>query len=317
MKRRRHARQLAQLPDRRHQRVELDGLAGFHILQHRRLERAELARDGVAIFGLLVDGDAQALTDLFRFDHYTGDKAAHQVVVHDQVRRGTGERADRVDRHVAPELEPDVFLNLAGHRRFKAGFFKQRCQLQQAVGFLARWFANDQFVAEVMSHQPGLVHRTTGMHHAADHVRRGYRRRQRSVRVHRDQPRPRKRTTEALQKPPRHAIHRGEHDGVWPDQRCDLLRDVRQRRRFHAQYHQVLDPDVCGRSTRYHRLRRDAFTVAQPQSVLVQRVERGPARHHADAAARTRQAVTDPAADRACAINTNFHELPCLSQVVL
>jgi hypothetical protein len=58
-----HAGLLAQLAHHGDQRVQLHRLAGFHVLQHRGLERAQLARDGVAVFGLLVDGHADARAD--------------------------------------------------------------------------------------------------------------------------------------------------------------------------------------------------------------------------------------------------------------
>jgi hypothetical protein len=68
------AQVLADLAHGADQRVELDGAAGFHVLQHRGLERAELARDGVAVFGALVDGDADARADGLGLQHDGADK---------------------------------------------------------------------------------------------------------------------------------------------------------------------------------------------------------------------------------------------------
>jgi hypothetical protein len=70
--RRGHAGQRAQLLHHRHQRVEFHRLAGFHVLQHRGLEGAELARDLVPVFGLLRDRDADAAAD-FRASSITAE----------------------------------------------------------------------------------------------------------------------------------------------------------------------------------------------------------------------------------------------------
>src|SRR4051812_19722662 len=58
------AGQLAELLDDRDERIEFHRLARLHVLQHRRLERAELARDLVTVFRLLRDRDADARADL-------------------------------------------------------------------------------------------------------------------------------------------------------------------------------------------------------------------------------------------------------------
>jgi len=112
----RHAAQLTEQAHRKHQRIQLDRFARGHVLQCRGLEGAELAADGVAVFRLLVHGDAQALTNGLGLQHHSRHKSAHQLVAQNPVgggvSGGTSERANGVDRHVAPELVPNVFLNL-------------------------------------------------------------------------------------------------------------------------------------------------------------------------------------------------------------
>lgn len=110
--RRGHLRQLPQLAHRGHQRVQFHRLAGLHVLRHGGLERAQLARDLVAVFGLLGNRQADARTDLARLQHHVADKAARQFVVQNQVGRGARHGTHGVDRHVAPQLVPDVFLDL-------------------------------------------------------------------------------------------------------------------------------------------------------------------------------------------------------------
>ena len=105
----------------------------------------------------MVDMYADACAYFFGLQHHRRDKTAHQLVAQDQVGGGAGQRADRIDGHVAPELEPDVFLDLFGHRGFEAGFLKQRGELPHAFGFLARRLADDELVAKVVVHLTRLV----------------------------------------------------------------------------------------------------------------------------------------------------------------
>jgi hypothetical protein len=129
----------------------------------------------VALFGGLVDGDAYARADFLGFQHDAVGKGGHQFIVEDAVHGRAGQRADRVGSHIAPELEPDVFLDLVGHWGLEAGFFEQRGKLQYAGRLVAGRLADDEFVAEMMVHLAGFVERAARMHHAADDVSGGNR----------------------------------------------------------------------------------------------------------------------------------------------
>ena len=145
------------------------------------------------------------------------------------------------------------------------------------------------------------------MHHAAYDVRRRNRPGQLAAGVYRGQARARQRTAKALQKPPGHAVHRGQHRGVGPHQRRDLAHDFSQRRRFDGQHHQVLHPQLCRRGAGGDGLRADAAPKIEPQAVQLQGIQRGAARDHADAAAGTGQTAAYPATNGARAVNANFH----------
>ena len=109
-----------------------------------------------------------------------------------------------------------------------------------------------------------------------------------------------------LQKPPRHAIHGCEHSGVRANQRRDVARHIRQRRRFDADDDEVLHAQVTRCSAARNSLRRERARLHQLQPVGLQRGQCRAARYHAHAGTRSRQAVAQPAAYSSGPINANF-----------
>ena len=61
--------------------VELDRASGLDILQHRGLEGAEPAGNGMAVFRLLGDGAADAFADAGGFAHGGGAEFADQRII--------------------------------------------------------------------------------------------------------------------------------------------------------------------------------------------------------------------------------------------
>jgi len=68
----------------------------------------------------------------------------------------------------------------------------------------------------------------------------------------------------ALEEPPRHAVHRGQHDGVRPDQRRDVPRHLQQRRSLDGDDHQVLHAERCRFAVGAHRVGGGAARFHQP-----------------------------------------------------
>ena len=179
----------------------------------------------MAVFGLLVDGDSDLFPNGFGFEHDPRDELTHQGVVQNSVGRGPGDGTDGVDRHVAPKFVPNVFLDLRRHAGVEASLLQQCVQGLHARRGLARRLAHDQAITKVMTNHPRRIHRATGMDHAADDVRGRQGACNRPLRVHGVQRAVRYRATEPLQKPPRHAVHGGQHHGVGADQWSKLLCD--------------------------------------------------------------------------------------------
>src|SRR5664279_3849392 len=141
------------LPDFAHrgqQHVDLDRLAGFDVLQHRGLECAELARDGVAILPALLDRTADSGADRRRLAHHVETEAIDQGIVEHAIDRCAGERRDRIHGHVAPQFVPDVALDAGGDLDIEGGAGKRFRHRARPRRVAAARLADDQAIADVV-----------------------------------------------------------------------------------------------------------------------------------------------------------------------
>ncbi len=102
-------------------RLDLQRAARLHILQHGRLVVAHFGRAIDALFNVDGELDAKRLGDRLAFQHHRARHGPAAGVGGDHVQRGRGQRADRVERHVAPQLDPQLVADARPHRRFQAG----------------------------------------------------------------------------------------------------------------------------------------------------------------------------------------------------
>jgi hypothetical protein len=158
----------AQLLHGGYQGIKFDRATRLDVLQHRGLESTQFERHGVAVFGLLVNRNSQSCPDFLGLQHDARDTGAHQLITQNKVGGRAGQGADRVHGHVAPQLVPDVALNLLGYDRLETGAAQQRGELAHALGLDARRRADDQLVAEVVVHVARQFEGATGMYHAAN-----------------------------------------------------------------------------------------------------------------------------------------------------
>ena len=98
-------------------------------------------------------------------------KPAHEFVAENPVGGRAGDGADRVHRHVAPQLVPDVALNLLGHRRVEARCHERGGQRLDALARLPRRLADNQPIALMMPDHARRFDQTACMHHAAHRLR--------------------------------------------------------------------------------------------------------------------------------------------------
>src|SRR5215813_4948502 len=92
--RRGHAHALSDLHDCGEQRVDLEGAARLHVLEHGGLEGPELSRHRVAVLAALADGTADLGPDGRRLGHDGKGVAVQQRVVQDAIAGGAGEGRD-------------------------------------------------------------------------------------------------------------------------------------------------------------------------------------------------------------------------------
>jgi len=96
-----------------------------------------------------------------------------------------------------------------------------------------------------------------------------------------------------LQEPPRHAVHRGQHDRLGAEQRCERGCGLDQRRPLQRDDHEVLRTEGAGViGGRYRRARLDAVQ-AQSEPVLAHGRERRTSRERTDVRARAREPRRD------------------------
>jgi hypothetical protein len=105
------------------QRVDLHRLAGFQILQHRGSVLANLGRAIDPALDINPETGAQALGNYLRLQHHRlGGGAAGRIAGND-IEGAPGQRRDRVETQVAPQLQPQLGADVVEHRGFETGLF--------------------------------------------------------------------------------------------------------------------------------------------------------------------------------------------------
>ena len=235
--------ELTQLPHHTDQGIEFDGFTRFDILQHRCFEGAQFARDRVSVFRRLHNGDADLLANELGLQHDLGHKIAHQVVLHDQVGGGTCERTDGVDRHVAPQLVPNIFLNLrrcAGVESSGLQIGHQLLHTQTHAALLLCRFAQYQALAKMMAHHTWRIQRATGVHHTTHHMLAWNGAANLAIRVDGFETSALECATKAVKKPPGHTVHGRHHHGVGGQQWRYVVGNIAHAWGLHSHNHQVL-----------------------------------------------------------------------------
>ena len=114
----------------------------------------------MSVFWCLGNGDANFFTNGFGFKHHLRDKIAHQVVFQNEIGGGARDGTDGVHRHIAPQLVPNVFLNLCRGTGIETCCLQIGHQLLYACAELAILFsrlAQNQALAKVMPHHTRCI----------------------------------------------------------------------------------------------------------------------------------------------------------------
>ncbi len=145
----------------------------------------------------------------------------------DAVRGSAGQRRQGVDRGVAPQLVPDGAADVVAGVAADAGIFEHRLEHADAITGATTRIADNQLVG-VLDHD--LVRRGTetgGVDDAADDPLDRQRGANGAGRIDRAQ-------WLTVNEPPGHAVEHRQDQRVGPDERPQLCRERRQRRRLYG-----------------------------------------------------------------------------------
>lgn len=175
----------------------------------------------------LFDGDAdlaaEGLGDRERLGHHDLDDLAGAAVQAHLPHGGAGQRADRVERDVAEQLEPDVVAQVGFDRALQTTGDHGLAEVQAALGHAAVGLADGEPGAFQVPYDTGAFELGRGVDDAADGPFGGEHRTDRAVRVHALDAVAVVGSAVAVEVPPGDAVL-GGHDGrrvvqQWFDQR--------------------------------------------------------------------------------------------------
>ena len=172
-------------------------------------------------------------------------------------------------------------------------------------------FAQNKALAKVMAHHPWRIQRATGMHHTPHHVVGRNSVVNLPVRIDGVQTRALECVSKLIEEPPRHTVH-GCHDhGMGRQQWPHVAGNFQHAWGLDCHDDQILRTQIgslircfdLGMVRDQTGLRLNAL-----QSVFFQSLQCCAARHHADFVACLCQVGANPSANRACAVDANFHK---------
>ena len=150
------------------------------------------------------------------------DSARFQVGRH-HIERRPGQRADRIEAEIAPQLEPDLGADIVEHRRLEAALLQQPRDCRHPLGGRAIRLAKREFVAIDMLDHPRLHDLGRRINHRADHPLGPDGPPLPVLRIDRDQAPLRERAGQVVEIPPRHPVLAGHHRSAPPEQRPHMI----------------------------------------------------------------------------------------------
>ena len=135
-----------------------------------------MCADGHGAGDALVDidskTDAEFFSNALRLDHHSADEGACVRVVSNVFQGGVRERADGVERQIAPQFDPKFIANARSNGGLKTSSDERFGERRHAVGLFAGWFAKGESIAFDMGDDPWRGDFSRGVDHAADHALR-------------------------------------------------------------------------------------------------------------------------------------------------
>ena len=193
-----------------------------------------------------------------------------------------GQRRDRVERQVAPQLHPDLVTQLGAHRRLEPSRLQDLRQRHGALRLRTVGFAQREAVAFDVMDRARTADFRRGIDHAAQHAVRAEAIPLHIAGIDALQACALEWPADLVEVPPRHAVD-ARHDGrVLPDQRLHGADDRRHRMRLQRHDHIILRAQLrwIGAGADRHRHRLLAL-LDQRQPLALHGRQMGSTRHHA------------------------------------
>ena len=145
--RRRDVDDAAEFNHRAKQRVGFKRAAGFDILQHRGLMRPTASAPAMRFSSAMRKRIAERFADRFYLAHHVFGELSRQAEAADVFKRRMGQRADRVERRIAPKLCPKLGADIGDDWRLKSGLGEGRGDGLQPFRRLAIEFGEGKTIA--------------------------------------------------------------------------------------------------------------------------------------------------------------------------
>ena len=184
---------------------------------------------------------------------------------------GQRQRGHRVEAHVAEQLDPEILLDEAGFLCIEARGLERGDEVLGARRVPAAGFAEDQALAHVVADEAGLGRGGGEVDDAADDAIGRHRLGERAAGIQRFQAQLAAAEGEAVEEPPRHAVHGGDDGSVLADHRAYLLRDFRQVLALDRNEHAILLSKLRGIAVRLYLYGGFLFLEKNPQTPFADR----------------------------------------------
>src|SRR5690606_21103312 len=253
---------------------------------------------------------AEFLADDLHLQHHLAGDGARLRIRGDHIECRAGERGNRVEAEVPPELHPDIRADIRAHGRFHPGIDQQAGQAARPLAPLPRRLADGKTIPRHVSNDAGRGDLGGLVDHGAKDPLRPDAVPDRAVRIDGLYPQAFPRPGDAIEIPPRHAVLRRHHHRLGSEQGLHRRDDAADGMCFEG------DDDVILMAERGGIIRcRDIFygeslpLTFNGEAVFADRGKMLPARNQGDfRLALPRQQIADQPADRARAIDADFHQ---------
>ncbi len=234
---------------------------------------ADLRAAGDALVHVDREAHAALLGHRLAFQHHRPRDPALAVIGDQHVQRRRRQRADRIERHVAPELDPELVADLGTDGRLEAGGDQRLGQRRRARRLLAVRLAEGEAVAIGVLDDAGLGHLGGGIDDAADGALGRQQLADYTAGVHALHAPAFVGAGELMEIPPGDAVDRRDDGRLRPQQRLHLLRGTWQRMRLQRDDDVVLRPGLRGGGDGADGDHRLAALAAQREALGLHRLQ--------------------------------------------